>query len=475
MNQTESHNLWSGPAGIKDVLTSALPLILSTACYSVMQFFDRYFLLQHSNEAAGAIAPAGHLLWTFVSFPLGIVTFLTAMVAQYDGSGQPNRIGKAVNHAFYFAAISCPLLALTAFFVQPISASMGHTPELANLESQAYNVYLIAGFAMLMCGVLEGFLVGLGDNQTVLNANIFATILNISLDPILILGFGPIPSLGILGATSATAISLWLKVFFVLYFVMNHRRKKEFQFASGWRLDFKFLKRFLFFGGPSGFQWFVEGAAITYFVLLFGKFGEGPMAAVSLTISYNSIVFIPIYGLGLALTAMTGRYLGEKKPELVKRSLWSSLVIGCGHSIFFATTFTVIPDFYIWLQQNTKPEFLEIIPMVRSFLFVVGLYCFFDSVQILTVSVLKGSGDTWFVSGSIVIATVLFYFGCQYVMKSEWSGSHQIWALWIALMIWLIALSVAFSIRVLQGKWQKIQIVEDPEDSGSAQLAVEST
>ena len=72
---------WIRPCGGRDVLRVALPLIVSTASWALMNFIDRMFLLWHSPAAMAAAMPAGMLLFTLLCFPLGVASYVIHAIA----------------------------------------------------------------------------------------------------------------------------------------------------------------------------------------------------------------------------------------------------------------------------------------------------------------------------------------------------------------------------------------------------------
>ena len=87
MNQGRS-SVWSQECGLKEVLSLALPLVVSTSSFAFMYFCDRLMLTMYSTEDMAAVMQASALSWSTVSFPLGIAAYSMAFVAQYRGSNQ---------------------------------------------------------------------------------------------------------------------------------------------------------------------------------------------------------------------------------------------------------------------------------------------------------------------------------------------------------------------------------------------------
>jgi MATE family multidrug resistance protein len=454
--------LWNRPLGIWHVLQVAIPLMVSTACYSIMQFFDRLFLLYYSPTDVGAIVTIGTLVWTLCSLPLGIVTYVTTFVAQYRGAAQEKQIGRSVIHALYISGCCFPFLLAPAFFIEQSLLEFGHAPELAYTEAICFRIYIWSGLGMLVNGVFEGMLVGLEKTRPVMAANIYATVLNIALDPIMIFGWGFIPAMGVEGAALATAISMWAKTAYTLWIVVRLPNVGDFGFRQGWALDFGFIRRFLFFGGPSGLQWFIEGLAIVYFVIVMGRLGEDYLTATSLAFSINLLAFVPIYGLGMGLTSIIGNQLGQQRPAMAKRAEWSALWIAIGFTSLFVVLYTVFPNWLLVLHRGQSDNFAVVEPIIMKFLYFVAIYCVFDAIQIVKVSVLKGAGDTWFVTLTFLITSGLFVWlgGSLDQPGVEPDAVSERW--WLALTGWIASLAVVFSLRVAQGKWLGMKVIETP-------------
>ena len=81
------------------------------------------------------------------------------------------------------------------------------TPEVILTPAAEYLGILTGLIPMFLYNVLSSVLRGLGDSRTPLRYLTYATILNIVLDPIFIIGWGPIPAMGIKGVALATVIA----------------------------------------------------------------------------------------------------------------------------------------------------------------------------------------------------------------------------------------------------------------------------
>ena len=76
--------------------------------------------------------------------------------------------------------------------------------------------------------------------------------------------------------------------------------------------------RFLLFGCRRGLQYSVEIRSFALFMVLLGRIGTVPLAASGITFNLNMIVFMPMLGLGVAVSAVVGRHLertGRRPPS----------------------------------------------------------------------------------------------------------------------------------------------------------------
>ena len=113
-------NRWNSPGGYREVLGIAMPLILSTASWSVQHFVDRMFLAWYSPETIAAAMPAGMVYFSIVSIFMGTAGYASIFVAQYYGAGQYHRIGPAIWQGVYISYIGGVVLICAIPFAQTI-------------------------------------------------------------------------------------------------------------------------------------------------------------------------------------------------------------------------------------------------------------------------------------------------------------------------------------------------------------------
>ncbi len=264
---------WSRRCGGRDVLTLAIPLVVSTASWTVMNFIDRMFLLWHSTDEMAAAMPAGMVHFALVCFPLGVASYVNTFVAQYHGAGHPQRIGPAVWQGVRVGLLCVPLYLALIPLAPWLFRLVGHEARMAHLEAIYFQTVALGAGAEVIAGALSAFFTGLGINRVVMIVDTSAALMNAVLDYGWIFGHFGLPALGIEGAAWATVTSLWFRVVAYAAWMMLPRYRQPYQLWSGRRFQPALLRRLLRYGGPNGLQMLVEIAGFTVFLLLVGTLG----------------------------------------------------------------------------------------------------------------------------------------------------------------------------------------------------------
>ncbi|MBN8626098.1 MAG: MATE family efflux transporter [Planctomycetes bacterium] len=450
---------WDGEAGLREAMHVALPLMISSLSWTVMNFIDRLFLLEYSKDAVAAALPAGIMSFAAISFPLGVASYASTFVAQYFGAGRRERVGASVWQAVWIGIAAVPL-ALAFIPLAPWIFTSDQTPtEITRLEVEYFYTLSFSGGAMVLSAALSAFFSGRGHVRTVMIVDTLAAILNVVLDYCWIFGKAGFPEMGIAGAGWATTVAVWFKA--LVYFALFLRReyRDEFGTLAGWRFDWSLMRRLLRFGFAGGMQMALEVAAFGTFTVLVGRLGSDVLAATSLAFNVNNFAFMPIWGIGMAASTMVGRRLGENRPDLATRATWSCFALGAAYMLAICTFYVVFPYLTLALykrQAADAEEYARIEALAVVLLRFVAAFGFFDAVNVCFAGALKGAGDTMFVFiasvGIAALGVLATYVGLEQGLGLYWC--------WSVLTAWVVLLGAAFIYRFLYGPWREMRVIE---------------
>lgn len=447
------------PGGSRELLKLAAPLIVSQSFMTVQVFLDTILLARHDPREMAASFPA--VMWFWLGFGFLQVTagYVSTFVAQYTGAGRPHRVGPAVWQGIHFA-----ILAGLAFLVMVPAARFlislgGHTPALQKLEVIYLWILSFAALPMLVMAAINGFFSGRGQTWTVLGIEAFGTAVNVVFALLLIFGRAGFPEWGIAGAGWATVAGSYASAFFALVLFLQRRYREEFDTLLGWRPERELFVRLMKYGGPAGGQVFLDVLVFNVFVQVVGQLGEAATGATTLAVRLNMIAFLPMMGLGQAVSILVGQRLGADRPDLAERSTYTGLKWTFGYMCGIAAAYLLVPDLLVSLFESDRDPktFAAVAAIVPGLLTCVAIYSLADAVNVTFSFSLRGAGDTRFVTlVTFALAWPIMVVPTILVVRA---GGSIYWA-WAFATAHIFAMAVCFWLRFRSGKWKSMRVIE---------------
>jgi len=450
---------WRKEGGYAQLLHVAFPLILSTGSWSLQHFVDRMFLAWYSPESIAASTPAGILNYTFMSLFLGTAGYVSTFVAQYYGAGRHDRTGPVVWQGVYIALAGAAVMALFVPAADPMFRLVGHQPEIQRQEKIFFSILCLGAFPAIAGSALAGFFSGRGETWPVMWVNLFATLVNMVLDYLLIFGRGGLPELGIAGAAISTNVSAFAALIAYVVLIVRADRDGRCRVLRGWRFDPMLFSRLIRFGLPSGLQFFIDMAGFTVFLLIVGRLGTVSLAATNIAFNINTLAFMPMIGLGMAISILVGQHLGRNDPTLAERCVGSGLHVTMLYMGFVALLYVLTPRlFLVPFGIRAGETYGEILALVTVLLRFVALYCLFDVLTIVFAAALRGAGDTRFVM------VMIFCLSMGVLVVPSFAAIHwfgaSIYLCWSVATAYVISLGLAFYLRYRSGVWTTMRVIE---------------
>ncbi|HND33292.1 MAG TPA: MATE family efflux transporter, partial [Myxococcota bacterium] len=192
---------------LRQVLRLAWPVMLSMLSYSFMAAADAIFVGRLGTVPLAAIGLAVTTVFLFIGLPMGLLRGIRVATAQAIGAQRQQDADGYGWQAIWLSLLSGLAVASISGLGPWVFSMLGATAEV-QVEALAYfRLRVLAAPVILLAMGLTAWFEGRGDTRTPMRVNVAANILAIVLDYVMVVGFGPIPSLGIRGAAWAGIIA----------------------------------------------------------------------------------------------------------------------------------------------------------------------------------------------------------------------------------------------------------------------------
>jgi MATE family multidrug resistance protein len=367
---------------------------------------------------------------------------ITPLVSAADGKGKPKRISRLFSHGLWINLVSSLVLTTVV-----LGLSQGlhflNQPEEVVILAVPYLLIITASLVPLMIfQTFKQMAEGLSQTRQAMYITIFANLVNVFLNWVLIWGIWGFPELGLNGAGWATLISRVLMAVMMGAYILGSPRYKKYHFKLSLpNASFPMIARILKIGIPTGFQFIFEVSAFSTAAIMMGWIGVNALAGHQIALNLASISYMMATGLATAGMIRVSNQIGRgdlismRRAGMVVFGMVVAFMFACG-VIFFSFRF-LLPSLYI--------DDPEVIALSASLLIIAGLFQLSDGVQVVALGVLRGLEDVKVPT----FVTLLAYWGLGlplgYVLAFHFGMAEK--GIWYGLLIGLSITAVILFYR----------------------------
>ncbi|MBI2850052.1 MAG: MATE family efflux transporter [Chloroflexi bacterium] len=344
----------------------------------------------------GAASIAGVGIATMVvqvagSVRTGLQTGTRALVARSVGAGNEAEANHVAQQYFIVTVAFGLIMAVIGIFLsRQILLLLGLKPDVVDAGAAYLRIQLIGMMTLSFQMMSQSLMQASGDARTPMKISLGASVLHVSLSPLLIFGLWLFPRLGVSGAALANVTAQGIAGVIGLWILYSGRTRLRLTMRN-FRFDGKMTWRIVKIGIPVAISWVERTSAnllVMWFVVPFGTFA---VAAHSLMDRVENLARMPAMGMGNAAGVLAGQNLGAGQPERAEKTGW--LAIGLFTSIMSVISLALLlwPQYIVYLFNN-EPELVETaVTFLR--IQVIGFMVF--GFIIVLMNCLNGVGDTW--------------------------------------------------------------------------------
>ena len=414
------------------------------------------------RDALAATSVGFSIMFALVALVMGLTMATTVLVSQYFGARQPEMVTRTVNSSLWLHVVLGAVLTVGGIALRrPLLVLINAPPEILD-QAGAYLGIFVAGLVpMFVFNVVSATLRGLGDSRTPLRLLLYTTILNATLDPLLMLGFGPIPRLGVSGTALASVISIVVSAVIALRYLPG-RAATTLLRRESWRPDWQIVKTTIRIGLPAGLQQVLTSLAILAVGALVNRFGTAAAAGLGLVGRLEQVGIMPAMAVGLAVSAVVGQNLGAGNEKRAREAARWAVLLAVGVTLLYVIVAEACPRLLMVIFTREA----AVADVGTGYLRIVVLCYPFAAVMLVLSGVLRGAGDT---TPSMVFTLVSLWLIrvplANYLLNYPGLGVRGIW----------LAIAVSLPINLLlhylyyrYGPWLRKAVVRREAASAGA-------
>ena len=431
----------------------SIPMILEMAMESLLAVVDIFFISRlNDNNAVTAVGLTESIIGIVYSMAMGLGMAATAMVARRIGEKDAPGAAVAAVNALYIGLVLSVVISLTGIlFYENILRVMGASESVIAVGS-GYTLWMLGGnFTIVSLFLINAIFRGAGNAAIAMRSLWIANILNMTLDPILIFGWGPIQPIGVEGAAIATNIGRGAGVLYQLYYLSGEKGIIKIH-KENIIIDWNIIVRLLKVSAGNVGQFLISTASWLFLARIIVNFGSAAFAGYQIAIRVIIFTILPSWGMANAAATLVGQNLGAKKPERAEKSVWTAgflnmIFLGLISLVFYFVSEPIMKLF------SSDPE---VIRYGTQCLRIVAFGYVFFGYGMVIVQAFNGAGDSRTPTIINLFGYWLFQIPLAYVLaiKLEFGASGSFWAIAIAESVIAIVAILIFR----QGKWKTVKI-----------------
>ena len=320
----------------------AVPMMVTGGLRTFLRTADFFMVSLALGDAAVAGLELGFQYY-FVPFGLALAVSsgTISVVSRFKGAEEHAKADLAVKQSLWIAlGISIPVTAATWMYAEPLIGILTGDPKAIDLGATYLRIVMLSVAFRFWSIIASRALAGSGDTRTPMYVRLITLPTNVTLNALLIFGFGPFPKLGIAGAAWGTAISNTFAALVFFGLLLSGRFAIGFRFG-GRQFDPGIVTEIVRVGLPLAGTRLSRTFGRFPFLFFLGILGTPVLAAYAIGRRIMLLALMPAWGYSTAASTLVGQSIGAGDDDEANDYGWQTLRIALATQIPMAALIIV--------------------------------------------------------------------------------------------------------------------------------------
>jgi len=382
-------DLTSGPL-VRHLLKTTGFMLVTMVVQTLYYLVDLYWVGRLGPQAVAAVGVSGNLMFVVLAVSQMLAVGATALVSHATGRKDRDHALLVFNQAQVLSVLAGFVFLILGMALRgPYARAMSADPETARLATAYMNWFVPAGALQFVMVAMSAAMRGTGNFKPGMIVQTSTVIINMVMAPILIFGWFTHRPMGVSGAALATFIavlvgSVWMTTFFrakgaYLTFV-----------PADWKPRLDLWSRMLSIGLPAGAEFGLMAAYLAIVYVISRPFGAAAQAGFGIGMRILQAGFMPVVALGFAVGPVAGQNFGARKPDRVRETFRTAVVLAGGAMVLFAIVCHIAPAAMVRVFSSDP----HVIAVGEEYLRIVSWNFVASGVIFVSSSMFQALGNT---------------------------------------------------------------------------------
>ncbi len=366
----------------KAVITNILPSIISMIMVLVYNLADTFFIGQTKNAymvAGVSVATPAFMIFMAVGMMFGVGG--TSFISRKLGEGNFKTAKKTSSFCFWTSlSIGVAALFFMIFFAAPICRAIGASDDTVGYAAEYIRIVAVSIPFLIISNTFSNIIRAEGKPQVAMFGMIIGNLINIILDPVMILGM----DLNVAGAAIATVLG---NVFSACFYTYHLAKKSELLSIrlTDYTAGSGVAKNVFTIGVPSALNSVLMSFSNILINNLMAGYGDMAVAGLGVAMKVNMIVVMLLIGLGTGIQPLLGYCYGAGNKKRYMGILRFSCMLALGMSLVMTAICYFGAGFLVRAFLDNQDAYTYSIIFARTYIYsgpIMGiLFVFINAIQ----------------------------------------------------------------------------------------------
>lgn len=436
----------------RTIMVLAAPAVFENLLFSLVSFVDIIIVGWLRNESYLAAVALASLAVFWGQTPIQAAAIgCNSIVSRCWGERNFEEARRVAGHSLLLTFLVVLLLLIIGLiWADSIIRLLGAAPEVIKPGTAFLRIILLSSILGMPLMVSNAVIRAKGDTASPMVITIIMNVLNVVFCISLAFGIGPFPEMGLFGVAWGTVIARMIGGMLSLGLLFSHKKGISIRIRHFMSFRKVVARRIWHVTYPVLAERVLNTTSYAFFIWMIARLGTTVLAAHQIALNIESLVFMPAFGIGMAVSSIIGQAVGAQKYEIGELTVRRTFIFSGSLMLVMSVLFVFFAPHVVMIFKATPDVLVLAEKAVRISALELPLF----AVYFVFLGALRGSGDTRSMMYVIVFcitfvrlpATWLLAFVCDMGIAGVWFATAIDWGTRVLGLWWVFR----------QGVWKTI-------------------